>query len=108
MFTIKRVHISQLAKSELLLSFLSSLIAINPIGVAAQPSPNIFAIIFDAIYSLTTCPFGMPGKRRLITGLKAFVNDATSPHFFATCIIPVHMDIMPTIDMHRLTASLEE
>src|SRR5690625_1958103 len=47
-FNAKKVIIDLDAMVELLIFFISS-IAFNPIGVAAFPNPNIFAVIFDKI-----------------------------------------------------------
>ena len=45
-FMTRKVHMALLAVFELLFSFDSSSMALRPAGVAAQPRPNIFAMIF--------------------------------------------------------------
>src|SRR5574344_1494366 len=105
---IKKVHMSILAVSSLLFNSFSSFIADKPIGVAAHPSPIIFAIILDAIYSFALCSFGISGNKILMIGLKALVKPSIIPALRATCINPVHKDITPNMVIHNVIASLAE
>lgn len=120
MFMIKNVHISSLAipfslatplyLPHLLPSSSSSRasIACSPAGVAAQPSPSIFAIMFVVMYSFALCSLGIFGKKKCITGEIAFDKFWMIPAFVAISISPTHNDITPTIVIHSVTASLDE
>ena len=89
-------------------SFPSSSIAFNPAGVAAQPSPSIFAIIFVAIYCPAGCPSGRFGKRNLITGRIFFVSASMRPARSPIFKIPHQNDMIPSIVTPRVTASFAE
>ena len=83
-------------------------IAFSPAGVAAQPSPKIFAIILAAICSFATCPGGICGKRNLKTGFNFLDNPAITPPLSAIRISPIQKDITPVIVMQSVTASFAE
>ena len=86
----------------------SSSIAFNPAGVAADPSPRIFAIIFAAIYSCALCPFGIPGKRKWINGFNFSDHFLISPAPLAISITPTQSAIIPVMVMHSVTASFAD
>src|SRR5690625_1375121 len=86
-FNAKKVIIDREATGESLNFFISS-IAFNPIGVAALPNPNKFAVKFDKIYPIAGCPFGISGNNLRMNGLKIFANTFKIPAFSATFMIP--------------------
>ncbi len=129
-FTIRNVHISLLAVPDCLArllcpavffllsgafsarrsssSFPNSSIAFNPAGVAAQPSPSMFAIIFVAIYLPAGCPSGRFGKRNRITGRIFSVSASMSPALSPIFKIPHQNDMIPSIVTPSVTASFAE
>jgi hypothetical protein len=76
--------------------------------VAAQPRPAMFAIILVQIYLYASLSAGILGKRNFITGVSFFEKRLIKPDFSATFIMPLHMPTMPTMEIHRETASPAE
>ena len=119
MLIIRKVHISLLAKPEgrdsgedsrlrSSSSEDSSFIAFRPNGVAAQPRPRILAMTLEAMYSSDGCPAGMSGNRKRMTGESRPDRRSIRPDAFAICIRPIQRDIIPSMVMQSVTASLEE
>lgn len=118
-FRIKKEHISLLAnpflrtgpgKRPILRSSskcASSSIAFSPAGVAAHPSPRIFAIILVVIWSIEGWFEGRSGNKKRIKGSNFLEADLIIPDLAAISIIPTQNDIIPIIVMHRVIASLE-
>ena len=105
-FRIRKTHISRLADLLPLLSLASSCIAFSAGGVAAHPSPTIFAMMFVHIYSYAGCSGESLGNKNLMTG------DIFDDHFFirpvrsAIFIIPHHIVTIPSMVIQSETASL--
>ena len=83
-------------------------IAFSPAGVAAQPSPKIFAIILAAICSFATCPGGICGKIGGENDAAGIDATAITPPLSAIRISPIQKDITPVIVMQSVTASFAE
>ena len=66
------------------------------------------AIIFVAIYPLAGWVFGMRGKRYRSNGSHFLTAASIIPADLAISITPVHMDIMPSMVTHNVTASFAE
>ena len=108
----RKVHISSLATS---VSFprsssrcASSDIARSPAGVAAQPSPRIFATKLADIEVRAGCSFGILGKRKPMTGFSSLVIPFMIPASTATSISPDQNATIPNMVKHSVTASLDE
>src|SRR5205823_5115264 len=84
-------------------SFSSSSIALIPNGVAALPSPIMFAAMFSSMAEMAGCPSGMPGKRGRKMGRAARASFSTSPAFSAIRISPSHSAITPISPMASVT-----
>ncbi len=61
-FNTKNVIIAGVAVSFLSFNSCKLSIAFNPKGVAADPNPTIFTIIFEAINPKDSCPSGIEGN----------------------------------------------
>ena len=79
--------------------------AFNPNGVAAFPSPKIFAIIFIEI-SLWIFGFFKFGNKNLRIGFKSFVNFSVRVVLLAISMIPLHKHNVPSRLIDKFTASL--
>ena len=79
--------------------------AFIPAGVAAQPRPNILAVIFAVIFFQRRGIFGMSGKSFPITGYICLLNADISPDFSAIFIIPHQTGTIPHIVKASCTAS---
>lgn len=80
----------------------------SPAGVAAQPSPRIFATKFVDIDANDGCFLGISGKRKCITGERSLVILSIMPALMAICIRPFQNDTMPSIVILSVIASLDE
>lgn len=107
-FRTRKVHMALLDVFELLLSFDNSSMALRPAGVAAQPRPNILAMILVVMYRVAMWSFGMSGKRNLMSGERSLEAPDIIPVSSAIFISPVHILMTPSKVMHRETASLAD
>ena len=76
--------------------FCKDFITFSPIGVAAFPSPKMFATIFIAISLFTSSFLFISGNKNFITGYNSFVSFSIKLVFVAICIIPFHKHIVPS------------
>src|SRR5690625_7531987 len=84
-FKARNVTMDLEAVSDPLSCFICS-IAFIPIGVAALPKPNIFAVIFERIYPIAGSTSGIAGKLFLKIGLNSFAIASKIPAFSCTLI----------------------
>lgn len=84
----KNVIMLLLAVSFSLFRVCNDSIAFKPKGVAAFPSPNKLAIIFDDINPNDSCPFGMSGNNFERSGEINFEALSSKPDFLAIFIMP--------------------
>ena len=82
----------------------SSSTALIPKGVAAFPSPSMFAEIFKTMALMAGLPAGIDGKRSRMSGLTRRERLAVSPAFCATFMRPRKKAMTPTRPMARSTA----
>ena len=82
----------------------SDLIAATASGVAALPTPRIFAAIAAEISDIPRRLFHASGKSGFRTGDITADNLSRKPSFSAHLITPLHRHIMPISDMVRVTA----
>lgn len=88
--------------------FSSSFIAFRPAGVAAHPSPRqLDKKLRDMYLHAFELGFNL-GNRNRRTGRILPESCSTSPAFSAIFITPVHIAVTPAIEIHKVTASLEE
>ena len=83
-------------------------IASSPDGVAAQPSPNMFAVTFVHICLIAGCVLGISGNNIDITGMRSFVMLSIRPECSAILVNPHHKDIIPQVANEIVTASFAE
>ena len=118
MLMIRKVHISPLAvPSGTLLAYIGSALrrsssssfkssmAFNPAGVAAQPSPRTLAMRLAEMEPTAGWPHGSSGNKKWINGVIFLVNASITPARSPIFKIPVQKDMIPSMVMHRLTAS---
>jgi hypothetical protein len=91
----RNVHIALVAVPGRGLSDSRSFIARRPSGVAAFPSPSMFAAIFISIEPIAGCSGGTSGNKRRISGWSARASKDTSPARSASRMIPSHSAMMP-------------
>ena len=94
-FITINIHIDLEAVFLFLLSSARLFIASIPDGVAAQPRPSIFAVIFDVMYSRDLWLFGISGKSLFITGDISFDRPAVIPECSAILSMPHHNGTIP-------------
>ena len=83
-------------------------IARIPNGVAALPSPSMFADMLRIIALMAGWSGGIPGKRRFITGPRALAKRRIRPPSSATRIKPKKNAMTPTRPIASVTASRAE
>ena len=91
----RNVHIAFDATPGRGLSVSRSRIARNPSGVAAFPSPSMFAAMFMSIEPIAGCSGGTSGKRRRMIGRKPAAMRCTRPARSARRITPSQSAITP-------------
>lgn len=94
-FNKTRISIELFNVSLVLLFFCKDSIALIPRGVAAFPSPSMFAIIFSEISSWAGSVSDTSGNKNFINGFKHFASLVESEESFAICIIPHQRVIVP-------------
>jgi hypothetical protein len=88
------------------LSVFSSLIALRPNGVAALPSPSMFAARLRIIEPIAGWSSGTSGNSRRMSGRSARAMERMSPPSRTMAIIPSQSAICPTSPRARSTEAL--
>ncbi len=105
-FITVKIIMLRVAIPGVLFFLLISFIAEMPSGVAALPSPSIFAVIFIQIARMAGLSSGRSLNRRLRMGLKSLARRYVRPPLSAIFKRPVQRLIMPSMEIIRLTASV--
>ena len=100
----RKVHIALEATPGRGLSVSRSRIARNPSGVAALPSPSMFAAMFMSIEPIAGCSGGTSGKRRRMIGRRPRAIRCTRPARSARRITPSQSAMMPIKPSAMVTA----
>lgn len=94
-FIIMNIAIELLSRSFSGFTSCMLFIAFSPSGVAAFPSPSIFAIMFMDISLWILSPFFTSGNRIFISGFRILQIVSTKLLFIAICIIPFQKHSVP-------------
>ena len=100
-FITRKVIMLLVASSLFLFNFCREFMAFNPNGVAAFPSPNILAIIFEEIKPSDSWPLGISGNSFISKGVRKSEAFFNNPESLAMFIIPSQVAIKGNICMIR-------